>query len=248
MRSLRALVVLLALTWMTTPDASAMECEQVEFEGMQYDQCTVDLAKDELRLWLDDTDGAKLLSLGKVAAATEAAGSTLAFAMNAGMYHEDRGPVGHLMIDGKEHRSVMTRAGPGNFGMLPNGVFCWDMGKAYVVESRTYAKSPPKCRHATQSGPMLVIQGKLHPRFLPDSTSFRLRNGVGVAKDGRTATFVISRFPVTFHSFARYFRDRLKTPNALYLDGSISRMYAPTIGRKDRGGRFGPIVGVVTRN
>ncbi|MEM1297887.1 MAG: phosphodiester glycosidase family protein, partial [Pseudomonadota bacterium] len=94
-------------------------------------------------------------------------------------------------------------------------------------------------------GPMLVIGGKLHPRFLPDSTSFRTRNGVGVHPDSQTAIFAISRFPVTFHHFARLFRDHFKTPNALYLDGSISRMYAPQIDRRDSGGRFGPILGVV---
>ncbi|MCP4818342.1 MAG: hypothetical protein GY883_04085, partial [Shimia sp.] len=90
-----------------------------------------------------------------------------------------------------------------------------------------------------------VIDGKLHPRFLVDSTSKFLRNGVGTTADGKTAHFVISRNSVTFHEFGRYFRDVLQTPNALYFDGKISRLFAPQIDRNDAGFLMGPIVGVV---
>jgi uncharacterized protein YigE (DUF2233 family) len=93
---------------------------------------------------------------------------------------------------------------------------------------------------------MLVIDGALHPRFLPDSTSRYVRNGVGVSADGATIYFVISDEPVTFHEFARLFRDGLGTPDALYFDGNISRLYAPEIGRNDIGFPMGPIVAVLT--
>ena len=129
--------------------------------------------------------------------------------------------------------------------MLPNGIFCWGDGKAAVIESRQFARMKPACRFATQSGPMLVIGGKLHHRFLRDSKSLNIRNGVGVTPDGKQAVFAISRAWVNFHAFARFFRDVLGTPNALYLDGRVSRMHAPALGREDRGGWFGPILGVV---
>ena len=89
---------------------------------------------------------------------------------------------------------------------------------------------------------MLVINGRLHPRFLADATSRNRRNGVGVA--GKKVIFALAETPVTFHQFARVFRDVLKTPNALYLDGSISRLYAADIGRNDIGFAMGPIVAV----
>ena len=92
---------------------------------------------------------------------------------------------------------------------------------------------------------MLVIGGALHPRFLPDSTSRYIRNGVGTSLDGTRVVFAISRNTVTFHEFARLFRDELNLPNALYFDGNISRLYAPQIGRNDPGFSLGPIVGVV---
>jgi uncharacterized protein YigE (DUF2233 family) len=92
---------------------------------------------------------------------------------------------------------------------------------------------------------MLVIDGALHPRFLPDATSRFVRNGVGISPDGRTAHFLISDGPVTFQEFARAFRDGLGVPQALYFDGNVSRLYAPELGRADSGRRLGPIVGLV---
>jgi uncharacterized protein YigE (DUF2233 family) len=68
---------------------------------------------------------------------------------------------------------------------------------------------------------------------------------VGVSADGRTAYLAISDRPVTFHTFARLFRDGLATPEALYLDGSISRLFAPDLGRADFGRPMGPILGLV---
>ena len=34
---------------------------------------------------------------------------------------------------------------------------------------------------------------------------------------------------VNFHDFGRLFRDRLGVPNALYLDGKVSRLHAPPL-------------------
>ena len=130
--------------------------------------------------------------------------------------------------------------------MLPNGVFCTGGAQPFqVIESRAFAAAQPQCRLATQSGPMLVIDGDLHPRFLVDSDSRYVRNGVGVSADGQTAWFAISDRSVTFHEFGRLFRDGLKARNALYFDGSISRLYAPQVRRNDFGWSMGPIIGLV---
>ena len=91
---------------------------------------------------------------------------------------------------------------------------------------------------------MLVINGTLHPRFLADSESRFVRNGVGVDSDGRLH-LAISDSAVNFHSFARFFRDALKTPNALFIDGNVSRLYAPSLDRYDVGFPMGPILGTV---
>ena len=169
-------------------------------------------------------------------------GQRLLFATNAGMYHRDRSPVGLYVEDGTELAPLVTRAGPGNFGMLPNGVFSVRTDGTFHVDA-TPDYDGTDTRHATQSGPMLVIAGQLHPRFLLGSTSLKVRNGVGVRPDG-TALFAKSESPLNFHSFARLFRDELGTPDALYLDGTISRIHIHGE-RSDGGLRMGPVVGVV---
>jgi uncharacterized protein YigE (DUF2233 family) len=162
------------------------------------------------------------------------------------MYHADYRPVGLLVIDGVELQPIVTGASRDNFGMLPNGVFCTGGARPFqVIESRAFADARPDCRLATQSGPMLVIDGDLHPRFLVDSDSRHVRNGVGVSPDGQTAWFAISDRAVTFHEFGRLFRDGLDVRDALYFDGSISRLYAPGVNRADFGRSLGPIIGLV---
>jgi uncharacterized protein YigE (DUF2233 family) len=126
--------------------------------------------------------------------------------------------------------------------MKPNGVFYVDGKSAGVLDTAEFSRRKLKPEFATQSGPMLVINGRLHPRFLANATSKNRRNGVGVA--GKKVIFALAETPVTLHQFARVFRDVLKTPNALYLDGSISRLYAADIHRNDIGFPMGPIVAV----
>jgi uncharacterized protein YigE (DUF2233 family) len=225
--------------------AEAAPCRAMTHDGQGYVVCVVAAGAD-LRLFHTGPDGAPYGSFTRIDKGLAAEGRALVFAMNAGMYHEDRSPVGLLVEGGVRRGDLVTAAGPGNFGLLPNGVFCrLRDGRFAVVESRSFAKAPPDCTDATQSGPMLVIDGALHPRFLPDSTSRFVRNGVGVSADGRRAVLAISDRAVTFHEFGRLFRDGLALPQALYFDGQVSRLYAPGIGRNDWGLSMGPVVGLV---
>lgn len=231
---------------MAMPVVAQGTCEDRHFDGKTYAICTVPAAQEpNLRLWLNDAKGRTLGNFSAVRS-TLGAGKALAFAMNAGMYHSDYSPVGLLVQDGVEQHGIVTAGGGGNFGLLPNGVFCAGGSTPFqVIESRAFAQNPARCRIATQSGPMLVIDGELHPRFLVDSDSIYIRNGVGVSADGQTAWFAISNSAVTFHEFGRLFRDKLGAKNALYFDGSISRLYAPELGRADFGRKMGPIIGLV---
>lgn len=221
--------------------ALALDCRDLSFEGTPYTVCEVAPREERLRLFLKGEDGTTYGSFGAV----EEERGPLAFAMNAGMYHDDRRPVGLYLEEGEEQAPLVTREGPGNFGLLPNGLLCLSDAGAFVLESRAYAAGARACDSATQSGPLLVLDGELHPRFLPDSDSRHIRNGVGASEDGSRAAFAISSRPVTFHEFARLFRDGLGLPDALYFDGSISRLHAPALGRSDWGVPMGPIVGLL---
>ncbi|WP_135506666.1 phosphodiester glycosidase family protein [Roseovarius aestuariivivens] len=243
-RFLPALVILAAGT--VQGHADAIDCQRIEFEGDRYSVCQVDASQQEIRLFLnDDRKDRPFGSFDNVAEQLHAEGKVLRFGMNAGMYHQDRSPVGLYVENGKQIAPLITRDGPGNFGLLPNGVFCIRETRADVIETLRFQREAPECRFATQSGPMLVIDSELHPRFLPKSDSRYIRNGVGTDKDGRNIWFAISEAPVTFHAFGRLFRDVLRLPQALYFDGNISKLFAPGLGRHDGGLPMGPIVGVV---
>jgi len=222
----------------------ALACEQITFENARFTACAIELTEHDMRLFLRDDQGEILGSFTRVQQSLPE-GERLVLAMNAGMFHEDRAPVGLYIEDGAQQMRIITSDGPGNFGLLPNGILCLQDGRAAIIESRSFAETPPDCRHASQSGPMLVIDGALHPRFLPNGTSRNIRNGVGIDDSGTTLYMAITDDPVNFHHFARLFRDVLNTPNALYFDGRVSRLYAPAYGRADLGLPLGPILGLV---
>jgi uncharacterized protein YigE (DUF2233 family) len=221
-------------------------CETITHGGVSYSLCSAPAKGSDLRLFLRDPDGRVYGAFSSIDRDLAKTGERLAFAMNAGMYHEDRSPVGLYVERGQQAKGLVTRGGFGNFHMRPNGVFWIGPDGAAVTESLRYARLKPKTVYATQSGPMLVIGGKLHPRFDEKSDSLKIRNGVGICKDGRVR-FVISDARVSFHAFATLFRDRLGCPDALYLDGSISALHAPELKRTDGWRPMGPIVGLVTK-
>ncbi|NNE56643.1 MAG: MBL fold metallo-hydrolase [Hellea sp.] len=216
-------------------------CAPVTFDGADFTVCEFSAA-DDIRLFWGEGE-VPFEHFEALNIHLEGQGEELVFAMNAGMYHPDRTPVGLYFADGEQKQNLMVKASSGNFGLLPNGVFHGGFGHFGVSETSLFALKNTAHEFATQSGPMLVIDGKLHPRFRQSSDSVRRRNGVGVK--GEQIFFAISEEPVNFHHFARLFKDELETPNALYLDGGVSRLYDADSGRHDRGIRMGPIVGVV---
>ena len=237
--------LLLNLGLITGPVAAMTDpCRPARFAGSAFVVCTVDLRHYEVKLFWRGPDGNVLGSFDRLKDLTE--GSRLAVAMNAGMYHEDRSPVGLYVENGKELKAANTRNGPGNFHLKPNGVFYVRGDRAGVLETGAFLARKIKPDFATQSGPMLVVNGRIHPKFSQESSSRKIRNGIGV-KDQHTVVFAIADDPVTFSTFAHLFRDELDCANALFLDGSISSLYAPSLERMDWMSPLGPIVGALLR-
>lgn len=172
----------------------------------------------------------------------------LVFAVNAGMFHPDKRPVGLLVSDGREWGGLNRQTnGRGNFFLNPNGVFWLDQqGQAHIEPTPIYdnlSLASQTLRIATQSGPMLLRDGGINQLFTPNSPNRYFRNAVGVTASGQVV-FVISEQRVCFYELALFMREELGCQDALYLDGAISRMYLPTLGktRLDDSQHLGPIL------
>lgn len=229
------------------PQDPTSSCETIRFEATPMTVCTFDVQLHTIKLFHSAPDGTLYRHFGLLVSSLGKQEQSLIFAMNAGMYHTNRDAVGLFIENGIERFKINRNAGPGNFHLLPNGIFYLDGDRAGILDTEAYVSSKNQPEFATQSGPMLVIDGKLHPRFIKNGTSRKIRNGVGVSDDGKTVTFALSEERVNFHDFGRLFRDQLNINNALFLDGSISRMYVRDLERNDPGRAMGPIIGVVEK-
>ncbi|MBN9136491.1 MAG: phosphodiester glycosidase family protein [Phyllobacterium sp.] len=221
-------------------------CRKMTFEDVDSIVCEIDLRSHRVDLVRTGTDGEPYGSL-KTFMESRLLDTRPILAMNAGMYEKDLSPVGLYVEDGKETSELQTDDGDGNFYMKPNGVFFIGKdGSAGILETAAFDAAKPDVRIATQSGPMLVINGQVHPRFEPNGTSRLIRNAVGV-RDANTVILAISIEPVSLGSFARLFRDGLNCANALFLDGTISAVAnnrKPLIGGIDP---VGPILAVFAK-
>lgn len=241
-------MVLLTVVTATECAASAAPCQSQSFEGSHFLVCAVDTRDADITLYLADEKGAPLRSFARLAGVLGPAEQHLRFAMNAGMFDKTGEPVGLYISDGKQAGAINLADGAGNFYMKPNGVFWADAsGTLHITRSKAFAASKVQPVWATQSGPLLLENGAIHPQISVDGPSINIRNGVGL-RDGHDAIFVISDDPVSFGRFARFFRDALDCPNALYLDGAISSIWVPATGRRDHDHPLGPIIAVVDKS
>ena len=228
---LRWLLPVLALAGLAAcaGKAQALDSGELAFEGQNYRVVHIDLKHEQLSLyWRDPQNGQPFGSIEKLRLWGEAHGQRLLFAANAGIYDHKFAPLGLHVEDGKTLVPLNLAHGnpaAGNFSLLPNGVFAiYPDGHAAVRTSAAFKADDKTAQQATQSGPMLLIDGKLNDQFLADSSSLKWRSGV-CAKSPHEVIFAISEAPVNFHTFARLFRDKLGCRDALYLDGSISQFY-----------------------
>jgi uncharacterized protein YigE (DUF2233 family) len=224
-----ALLALAILLGACAPASHGLGDHDVVFDNVHYRVVTIDTTKAQLGLhWRDPATGQPFASIHKLQQWAAEHGQSLMFATNAGIYDASGEPLGMYVEDGKVLKPLNTAHGnpaAGNFSLLPNGVFALDAdGHASVTTTADFAAAHTQPRWATQSGPMLVIDGKLNPSFDATSDSTKWRSGV-CARKPTEVIFAVSTAPVNFHEFARLFRDKLGCRNALYLDGTLSQIY-----------------------
>lgn len=221
---------------------TASACRPIRFEGSRFTLCTAEPGRHRLRLVDIGPDGRPIRNFSRLGPRLGSDAAHVAFAMNAGMFDLAGYPIGLYVEDRRERTPLNRKAGSGNFHLKPNGVFYGDDKGWHVAATDAFAAMrPARIDFASQSGPMLLIDGRLHPAFAADGRSLHIRNGVGIGANG-AALFAISEEPVSFGRFARLFRDALGCRDALYFDGTVSRLWDPATGRQDRGVPLGPMV------
>ncbi|MGP4771289.1 phosphodiester glycosidase family protein [Acinetobacter sp. PFS20] len=221
----------------------AIEHQQLKTaEGDQYDVIAISDLK-QLRLFLKNSTNQRYYKSFNNIQKNLKQCERLSFAMNAGMFHPGFSPVGLYVEQAKVIQPLNENKGLGNFFLQPNGVLGWNKKQAFILTTQQYSRRDLNVEYATQSGPMLVIDGKINSLFLPDSQSNKIRNGVGIRNN--KLYFVISKNSVSFYRFAQFFQRNLKVEQALYLDGSISSLYVQKNKRNDQLFEMGPIVGSV---
>lgn len=166
----------------------------------------------------------------------------LVFAMNGGMFKADNSPQGLFIQQQTTVTPLDTASGSGNFYLEPNGVFYITVDKNAVVCQTSDFVDNGRIAFATQSGPMLLINGAVHPAFKKGSSNLNIRNGVGVLPNHKLL-FAMSKEPINFYDFADFFK-QAGCENALYLDGFVSRTYLPEAKWIQTDGNFGVIIGV----
>jgi len=240
---MKLLPACLAAGLLLVGSGSAVEFSTAEIAGKRLTVCRVDVRKERLQLFLRDEAGQPIKRFERLSALLGARGQKLTFAMNAGMYHGDFSPVGLFIADGQQLAPLNTASAEGNFFLKPNGVFVVTEAGARVVETSEFPDIRERVILATQSGPMLVHHGKLHPAFNAKSESRLFRNGV-CAPTPDVAVFVNSEAPVNFYEFASFFRDTLRCTEALFLDGTINSLHSAELKRSDFRMDLGPIIGI----
>lgn len=207
---------------------------------------TVDPGKQDIQFYWKDDKRENFKSIQNLKTWLGQRHRTLVFAMNGGMYKPDNSPLG-LFIENRATISRLdTTTGKGNFYLKPNGVFYITTGNLAAVSNTIHFTDNGKIKYATQSGPMLVIDGQIHPAFKEGSANLNIRNGVGILP-GNKVLFAMSKKEINFYDFANYFKS-MGCQNALYLDGFVSRAYVPEENWVQTDGNFGVIIGVTVNN
>lgn len=205
-----------------------LEVSCLTSRGATYVVLRIDLRAALIRTLWRNPDGVPYGSLDE---AYRQIGGDLLALTNGGIYAENHTPEGLHVEGGATLSPLNLNAGEGNFYLRPNGLFYVADDGAGIVETEKFESLSGRegVREATQSGPLLVIDGEVNKSLKPDSRSLYVRNGIGV-KSPDEVYVVISEGEVNLYDFASVFKEQLQCRDALYLDGCVSQLYLPERG------------------
>jgi uncharacterized protein YigE (DUF2233 family) len=217
-------------------------CEKGKQINPDFVIYSADMKKDKIEFFWKNNQNQPFKSIENLKKYVNTQNQDLKFAMNGGMFSENNIPKGLYIENFKTLHPIDTLSGEGNFYLKPNGIFYITKSNEFTVISTENFRTNSDIKFATQSGPMLIINGKTNPVFQKNSDNLNIRNGVGILENGNPI-FVMSKKKINFYNFALLFKN-LGCKNALYLDGFVSRTYLPEENWIQEDGDFGVIIGI----
>ena len=206
----------------------------------------VDSKKQNIQLYWQGLDQKPIGSIQNLKKHVEKQGHSLIFAMNGVMFKSDLSPQGLYIENNKMLSPIDTNDGEGNFYLKPNGIFYFNKNnEVFICKTKEFLFNA-NINFATQSGPMLLINGEIHPAFKKGSTNLNIRNGVGILENSKVI-FALSKVEINLYDFAQFFQ-HMGCKNALYLDGYVSRAYFPEKQWIQTDGNFGVMIGVTNKS
>ncbi|MBT4857271.1 hypothetical protein HON52_03735 [Candidatus Uhrbacteria bacterium] len=212
---------------------------QTEEDAVQLVDLYVIEELTEVTMSWKDSTGDLYNNFSNLASSRPDAG--MVFATNGGMFHVSKDPVGLYVENGLTFSELNVSEGEGNFFIEPNGVFSIFSDRYSILTTDEFLLAEIDPIFATQSGPMLIIDGQINQAFNESSDNVFIRSGVCL--DGEILKFAISNEEISFYDFSSFLLDT-GCVDALYLDGYISQTYAPEINRFDEGLDYGVIISV----
>lgn len=224
-----------------TQSAKTNKPKIISYKNVDYYTKVVQLKEQTLHTYYKDDQGNRIGNFNTLEQKLAAKNQTIEFAMNGGIYNKDFSPTGLYIENHKTVIPVNRKEGKGNFYLAPNGILSINSeNKAKITNTKDY-KEEEQTKTAIQSGPQLLTKGEIHPKFNATSKNVHYRNGVGLI-DSHTIVLAMSSQPVNLHTFASFFKDQFSCNDALYLDGFVSKVYAPTLNLKPEKVNFSVIV------
>ena len=202
------------------------------FHNVRYGVYRADPAK--LTLHWKNAKGTAYAGLGTLRRSLEAEGKRVIFLTNAGIYSENDTPAGLWVENGQTLVPLNTRNGKGNFHVQPNGVFYIENGRAHIKTTATYLQRPLDlgADYSVHSATK-YLDGQINHRFNQTHSSPHKRNAVCTTGDGGLY-FILSEnygFDGEWPSLYRFAAalQHIGCTQALYLDGTLSAWYIPTV-------------------
>ncbi len=223
----------------------------LNFKGVKYQIFIPNNKNLEVAFHHKDKKGKKYNSIKRLKDDLQSQSKEVLFITNGGMYTPESDPEGLFVENYKTLFSLDTGSSEIflNFYLHPNGVYYIDkFGKPQICATKKYVEMMKDTlfqpKFATQSGPMLRIDSKMHPKFNETSVSKKLRSGIGVYEG--LSVFAITRGVSNFYDFSSFYDIVFSCENALFLDGVISQAYDPKLSPNDLGGNFGPLISITS--